>query len=106
MQLSPRLDIPVSPGQRLAGRTTIDVFARVVDEILLAEPAVRLGAWGQRLRNERRHARRLAGQNLFAFEVAGVPSFILSGAPKPPSCKMKQGAAVRATSPLGGEAYS
>jgi hypothetical protein len=50
MQLSPCLDIPISPGQRLAGRTTIDVFARVVDEILLAEPAVRLGARGQRLR--------------------------------------------------------
>ena len=44
MQLSPRLDIPISPDQLLAGRTTIDVFARVVDEILLAEPAVRLGA--------------------------------------------------------------
>ena len=72
MQLPPRLDIPVSPGQLLAGRTTIVVFARVVDEILLAEPAVRLGARGQRLRNERRHAHRLAGQNLFAFEVAAI----------------------------------
>src|ERR1700722_1013275 len=44
MQLSPCLDIPISPGQLLAGRTTIDVFARIIDEILLAEPAVRLGA--------------------------------------------------------------
>jgi hypothetical protein len=43
MQLSPCLDIPISPGQLLAGRTTIDVFAGVVDEILLAEPAVRFG---------------------------------------------------------------
>jgi hypothetical protein len=43
MQLSPCLDIPISPGQLLAGRTTVDVFARFVDEILLAEPAVRLG---------------------------------------------------------------
>jgi hypothetical protein len=42
MQLSPRLDIPISPGQLLAGRTTVDVFDRVVDEILFAEPAVRL----------------------------------------------------------------
>jgi hypothetical protein len=33
MQLSPCLDIPISPGQLLAGRTTIDVFARVVDEL-------------------------------------------------------------------------
>src|SRR5580693_9916037 len=44
MQLSPCLDIPISPGQLLAGRTTVDVFARVVDEILFAKPAVRLGA--------------------------------------------------------------
>ena len=44
MQLSPCLDVRISPGQLLAGRTTVDVFARVVDEILLAEPAVRLGA--------------------------------------------------------------
>ena len=44
MQLSPCLDIPISPGQLLAGRTTIDVFARVVDEILFAKPAVRFGA--------------------------------------------------------------
>ena len=43
MQLSPCLDIRVSPSQLLAGRATIDVLARIVDEILLAEPAVRFG---------------------------------------------------------------
>src|SRR3984957_20851050 len=58
MQLSPCLDVRISPGQLLAGRTTVDGFARVVDEILLPEPAVRLGACGQRHRNEGRHARR------------------------------------------------
>jgi hypothetical protein len=38
------LNIRVSPSQRLAAGTTVDVLARIVDEILLAEAAVRLGA--------------------------------------------------------------
>ena len=43
MQLSPCLDVRISPGHLLPGRTPINVLGRIVDEILLAEPAVRFG---------------------------------------------------------------
>jgi hypothetical protein len=46
------------PRQFLPARTTIGVLLGIVDEILLAEPAVRLGARGQRLWHDGRHARR------------------------------------------------
>jgi hypothetical protein len=42
------------------------------DEGPLAEPPIRLRTGGQRLRHERRHAGRLAGNDLLAIEVAAI----------------------------------
>src|SRR4030095_708671 len=52
--------IPID--QPLARRTAITVFGRVIDEVLLAEATIRLGARCHRLRQRHRDASLLAGQ--------------------------------------------
>ncbi len=59
-------------GQALAGRAGIDVLVGHVAEILLAEPALRLGARGQRLGQGDGDPGPVAGQDLLAVEVAAV----------------------------------
>src|SRR6516164_6910154 len=62
--------VPV--GQLLARRATVDILWRQIDEILLAEPAVRLRARCHRLRQRHRDVGLLAGQNLRTVVVAAV----------------------------------
>src|SRR3954470_22022680 len=58
--------------QPLAGRTTIGVFLRQIDKVLLAEASVRLGARSHRLGQGYRDAGLATGEDLRAAEVAAV----------------------------------
>src|SRR5215472_15563649 len=67
-----RFDTVEPPGQQFSGWAAIDVVFGNVDEILLAESPLGFGAGGQWLGHERRRASLLAGEDLFALEVATV----------------------------------
>src|SRR3979490_1879096 len=69
-------------GQLLARRAAIDILSRQINEILLAETAIRLRARCHRLRQRRRNVSLLACQNLGAVEVAAIRNRIQMVSPK------------------------
>src|ERR1700757_1075676 len=58
--------------QSLPGRTTIGVFLRQIDKVLLTEASVRLGTRSHRLGQSYRDAGLVAGEDLRAAEVAAI----------------------------------
>src|SRR3979409_1748923 len=64
--------VRITIGQLLARRAAIDILGRQINEILLAETAIRLRARCHRLRQRHRNVSLLACQNLAAGSVARV----------------------------------
>src|SRR5437588_10420435 len=64
--------VRITIGQLLARRAAVDILRRQIDEVLLAEAAIRLRARCHWLRQRHRKVSLLAGQNLGAVEVAAI----------------------------------
>ena len=58
--------------QCLAGRAAVDILRRQIDEILLAETALRFRSRRHRFRQRHRNAGRIAFEDLLAVEVAAI----------------------------------